>query len=57
MFPQGQKKKMYEGKEFRIKLMPVVYSVQGCSLKTKAMKNAFDTKNVYAGHTMFVRTI
>ena len=37
--------------------MPVVYSVQGWSLKTKAVKNAFDAKNVYAGHTMFVRTI
>ena len=45
------------GKKVRMKLVPDVYSVLLCSLKTTTVKKAFDAKTVYSGHTVFVRTI
>jgi hypothetical protein len=42
---QGQKK-MDVGKKVRMKLMPNIYTVPACSLKTTEVKIAFDAHNV-----------
>ena len=34
------------GKKVRMKLMPVVYTAQVCSLKTMTVKNEFDANSV-----------
>jgi len=53
---QGQKK-MDAWKKVRKKLIPNIYMVPVCSLKTTAVKTAFDAHKVWSGCALFVRNV